>query len=96
MKIDPYAWLLTVPLTIAMVQIWFLPREHAIKRLWHSMQEAESDVWCRLHGGTWRPDPGRLPGAAWINTAMVYHGVLAVFAATSLASFASFLDVLPG
>lgn len=96
MKIDPYAWLLTVPLTIAMVQVWFLPREHAVKRLWQSVQEAEAEVWFRLYGGAWRPDPSRLPGSAWMNTATVYHMVLAVFGITSLASFASFLGVLPG
>lgn len=95
MKIDPYAWLLTVPLTIALMQIWFLPAEHVVKRVWRNFQEAEADVWFRLHLGLWRPEPGSISGWSLLNRRAAHHVLVAVFALTSLASFATFIGVLP-
>jgi hypothetical protein len=94
-QIDPYAWLLTVPATIALVQIWFLPAEHAIKRLWRAMRDAEAEVWCRLHFGLWRPEPGSVGYTGWMSRPTAYQAVVAIFAVTSLLSFAAFVGVLP-
>ena len=95
MKIDPYAWLLTVPLTIALVQVWFLPAEHAVKRCLRTIQEAEADVWMRLNRGLWRPEPGELCGASWLRGRVLHHAMVAVFALTSMLSFAAFVGIWP-
>ena len=95
MKIDPYAWLLTVPLTIGLVQIWFLPADHALKRVWRSVLEAEADVWFRLHRGLYRPEPGQVGYSTWLHRAGAYLLLIGVFAVASLLSFASFIGVLP-
>lgn len=47
-QIDPYAWVFTGPLTIALIQLYFQPPEHPLKRLWRALVQVEAESWERL------------------------------------------------
>ena len=90
MQIDPHAWMLTVPLTIALAQACVLPADHFLRRMWHETCELESRAWHQL--GFSSP---RIRGAG-IFRRQIVHAAIAVLALTSVASFATFVGCLPG
>lgn len=45
MQIDPYAWLVTVPLAFALLQMKLLPQDHAARRLLRQIAEQEANAW---------------------------------------------------
>ncbi len=42
MQIDPYGWLIALPLTVGMLWLYFQPSDHAIKQVWRQLQRLES------------------------------------------------------
>lgn len=88
MQIHPYAWLVTVPLTIAMVQLCFQPAGNVIRRWWLSMLELEAEAWFRLRGEYRQPE---------ISTMFkrLYVATIGVFSLLSVMSFCVFVEVLP-
>lgn len=94
MHVDPYAWLLTVPLTFALIHMRLLPREHAVRRVWQQMQAAEATVWWRLSSGLM--DADLRPPGSFLYTTRVFCIVVAIFALASLLSFAAFVGIVPG
>ena len=91
MHIDPYAWIITLPLTLALVQLYFQPSDFVLKRWWRQIQEWESQAWTRLLlieaelEARWRAKAGRVVHALAV-------GGLAM---ASLASLAAFVGLLP-
>lgn len=87
MMIDPHAWLLTVPLTLALVQVFRSPANGACKRWWRELQTREAWAWDRLGWARPRCTPASL--RAMQALAIAGLGV------SSLASFAAFAGLLP-
>jgi len=48
LQIDPNAWLVTLPITIGLVQLFFQPADHPIRRLLKNVVQMEAEVWSRL------------------------------------------------
>lgn len=88
MHIHPYGWLLTVPLTLALIQLAFAPRENIVKRAWWMLREAEAEAWFRLGRGYREPEFTPAFKAAYV-------AVTATIAAVSFVSFFTFIEVLP-
>jgi len=83
--IDPYCWIITIPLTLAIVWVMRLPPNSALKALWRDLCRHESNAWLCLTGA--RVDLEKAPLAAWRRHVLyVAVGGLAV---TSLASLAA-------
>ena len=91
MKIDPYAWLLTVPATVALIQIYFQPADHLIKRLWREFTHCESLIWERFGWSA----IDRVESARQIRNTIMYAAVVTGFAIASLASFGAFVGIVP-
>jgi hypothetical protein len=91
LKIDPYAWLLTAPATIALIQLYFQPAENIVKRLWRDFSRCEAIVWERLG---WMPTV--TPSSRErIRNRVVFAAVVMGFATASLASFSAFVGLMP-
>jgi hypothetical protein len=85
--IDPHAWLVTVPLAIALVQAKILPQQHFAKRWLKQIAEQEGAGW-EMMGVKERPfDLSDKPRARTILFAVM----VAALAISSLASFVAFL-----
>ena len=89
MRIDPHAWLLTAPLTVTLVRLYFLPAESFAKRCWRQVTEAETVGWERLVGRSLRADQFAMRKA-------VFCIMLLALLLSSAASFAVFIGLLPG
>jgi hypothetical protein len=87
-QIDPYAWLLTVPLTVALVGAYRLPGESLAKRCWREIAQAEALAWARL--GLGDPLFGSEARSQLVRKA-IFRLLLVGLAASSIASFAVFL-----
>jgi hypothetical protein len=86
-NVDPHAWLLTLPLTIALVQLARRPADCVVRRWWGTMIELESEMWFRLRRGMCEYN-----SAATARTWRCVHAfAIAAFSAASIASFASFI-----
>ena len=48
LQIDPNAWLVTLPITIGLVQLFFQPADHPIRKLLKGVVQVEAEVWSRL------------------------------------------------
>ena len=48
MTIDPFGWLLTLPMTLGLFWIYLQPASHPLKEFWRASLERESLGWCRL------------------------------------------------
>lgn len=92
MKIHPHAWLFTIPITIGLVQIYWQPADHIIKRMWRELLQLETFVWERL--GMSPTLPVRLQVSNRQIRKSVYGLVIAGFAFASIASFGAFIGVL--
>jgi len=88
-RIDPHAWLLTAPLTVTLVRLYFLPAESFAKRCWRQVTEAETVGWERLVGRSLRADQFAMRKA-------VFCIMLLALLLSSAASFAVFIGLLPG
>ena len=91
MKIDPYAWLLTVPTTIALVQLYFQPADHLLKRLWRDFVRCESLVWERMGWST----PEKMRSGHSLRNTIIFAAAVTGFAIASLASFGAFIGFVP-
>ena len=87
MHIDPYAWLVTVPLAIALVQAKILPRNHFAKRWLTRIAEQEGTGWEMM--GV-RDRPFDLSDKPTLRT-VVFTLAVAALAISSLASFVAFV-----
>ena len=88
MRIDPHAWLLTVPLTIGLVQLYLLPAESFAKRCWRFVDQSEALVWHSIGG---KPAFHSNPLARKAAFALL----LFALAMSSVASFAAFIGWMP-
>jgi hypothetical protein len=86
---DPHAWVLTIPLTIALIGFFQQPAESPIKRWFGELERREALGWERLG----------LPAAFHPSNAEFRAALtgllLAGLAIASLASVASFLGLIP-
>lgn len=87
MNVDPYAWLITVPLAIALVQAKILPRDHFAKRWLQHIADHEGAAWQMM--GV-RERPFDLSDKPRIRLA-VFAVAFVALALSSLASFVAFL-----
>ena len=87
MHIDPHAWLITVPLAIALLQAKILPQQHFAKRWLKQIAEQEGAGW-EMMGVRERPfDLSDKPRARMI----VFVVMIAALTISSLASFVAFV-----
>lgn len=87
LHIDPHAWLITVPLAIALVQVKILPRDHFTKRWLKQIAEREGAGW-EMMGVRDRPfDLSDKPRARLA----LFGAAVAALVISSLASFAAFV-----
>ena len=87
MHIDPHAWLVTVPLAVALVQAKILPRDHFAKRWLNQIAEREGAGW-EMVGVRERPfDLSDKPRARTVVFAVAF----AALVLSSLASFITFM-----
>lgn len=84
MNINPYAWLLTIPITIGLVQIYFQPADNIFKRIWRDAVRLEQFTWERL-GFSMCKGRGRRVHRA------LFGAIVSGFAIASIASFGSFI-----
>lgn len=91
MHIDPHAWILTVPITIGLVQLYFQPPENVLKRIWTEARRLEAQAWDRLG---WSLSPVLLGERKAVRKAF-YFMTIAGLAVSSLASFGAFVGMLP-
>jgi hypothetical protein len=92
-KINPHAWLLTIPITIGLVQVYLQPADNIFKRLWREFTRLESFVWERLGLPTSLSVARDNTGQRHLRKAM-FGLIVAGFACASLASFGAFVGVL--
>jgi len=87
--IDPHAWLVTLPVTVALIQLYFQPVDARVKTWWNRLVQWEIHTW------------GRLSLIGLLNaetdqrrsSRVLYRMAVASFAACSLASFGSFIGL---
>lgn len=91
MHIDPYAWILTFPITIGLVQLYFQPPENLLKRFLHEARRLEAQAWERLG---WPMAPALL-GEQRMVRKVLFFLTIAGLAGSSLASFGAFVGMLP-
>lgn len=84
MNINPHAWLVTIPITIGLVQVYFQPADNVFKRIWQEGLRLERFVWDRL-GFSLAGPRGRNAHRA------VFSAIVGGFAVASIASFGSFV-----
>ena len=87
LHIDPHAWMITVPLAIALVQAKLLPRDHFAKRWLKQIAQQEAVGW-EMMGVRDRPfDLNDKPR----TRLTVFAVALAALVISSLISFAAFV-----
>ena len=91
MKINPHAWLFTIPITIGLVQIYWQPADNILKRFWRELTRIDTFVWDRL--GVTQDLPAQGSSQRQFRKA-VYGLIVAGFAFASFASFGAFIGVL--
>ena len=86
MQINPYAWLLTLPLTVLLISLYCRPADCLLRRWWGELARMESDIWMQL---------GCAGEASWIGVSkMVTFGLCVGMGATSsLVSLAVFFGL---
>jgi len=47
-QIDPHAWVVTLPITIALVQLFFQPAHHPLRKMLKNVALFEAEAWSRL------------------------------------------------
>ena len=105
MNIDPHAWLLTAPITLALIQLHFQPRDFVLKRWWRQMRQVEAETWFRLGRGTWYADDAGSAGTAGSGMegasartgtrlgSTLFAFFVLTFGAATVASFAAFIGI---
>src|SRR4051812_47370325 len=58
-RIDPHAWLITLPLTVALIQLYFQPTNHIVKRWWSDLSRWEVQTWGRFSPLSWTGEVDR-------------------------------------
>lgn len=89
MTIEPYGWLVTLPMVIGLFWLYFQPISHPLKVLWRSSLEREALGWCRLGVEAGR---GALGEAR--NAVTLFWSVTAALCAVTALSFAAYLGIL--
>ena len=84
MNINPHAWLVTIPITIGLVQVYFQPADNVFKRIWHDALRLERFMWDRLGFSLAGPRARNAHRAA-------FGAIVCGFAVASIASFGSFV-----
>jgi hypothetical protein len=90
LKIEPYAWLLTTPLTLICVWLYFQPASCLVRRLWREAVLWECQAWERVMETEW----GRGPGVLHLRRWALFLGLIVLFAVTSLVSLGAFLGMI--
>ena len=76
-RIDPYAWLLTLPLTLAMVWLYVQPAEHYIKQVWRDLMMRQEHGWMLLTGRSMYNDEKLNKALFWVGVWLLAFGTLA-------------------
>lgn len=87
MHVEPYAWLVTLPLTVALIHFHLLPEQHGAKRLWRALGQYDSLAWERLGWTGHALDLNAKPRARRLLFVVVLVG-LCISTIASLAAFA--------
>lgn len=101
MRIDPNAWLLTLPAALALIQLALQPADHVVKRLCREAVRLEASAWQQLAGGggvgaNSAPPPGeRFARVSAACQRFAFKAAVGALLMTSLASLAAFVGALP-
>lgn len=90
MTIDPQGWLITLPLTVALVWAYFLPADHVIKQFWRHLAETEAQGLATMFGYA----PQREPGVFTPAQHVAFWGGVACLGLSSLLSMGAYAGLL--
>ncbi|MCI0365841.1 MAG: hypothetical protein L0Y44_14985 [Phycisphaerales bacterium] len=93
MKVDPYVWIVTLPLAVAAVQLYFQPPDHVLKRLWRRAVEMEMFAWRRF--GWQVPPRWAMLHEHQLGRRASFVLMIMALAVCSLVSLAAFVGVVP-
>lgn len=85
-RVDPWSWVFTIPMTAALVWLYFQPSDHVLKRLWMSMARSQTQAWAGLFRLHLKEGHGR-PG---VLEKCLFWTLIFVLTAGSLACLAVF------
>jgi len=100
-RIDPNAWLLTLPAALALIQLALQPADHVVKRICREAVRLEMSAWQQLAGGGGvkasdaAPPGERLARVSATCQRLAFRAAVAALLVTSLASLAAFVGALP-
>lgn len=87
--IDPYGWLLTLPMALGLYWLYLQPEAHPIREFWRNSLEREKAGWGRLGF-----EPGSAALAEPRAAATLFWSIMAALSAVTTLSFAAYLGLL--